>query len=107
MKKKIDHASSKIRVGILFGGKSAEHEVSLQSAKSIVEAMDTNKYTPVLIGIDKNGKWQLHDKSSYLLHSENPKLIALNKSARNVISFEPEGLLRALNGLGVSEGSQS
>ena len=45
----------KIRVGILFGGKSAEHEVSLQSAKNVLAALDKDKYEAVLIGIDKMG----------------------------------------------------
>ena len=45
----------KIRVGILFGGRSAEHEVSLQSARNIIDAIDRNKYEIVLIGIDKKG----------------------------------------------------
>ncbi|MCL2139045.1 MAG: D-alanine--D-alanine ligase [Treponema sp.] len=49
----------KITVGILFGGKSAEHDVSLQSAKNVYEAIDRSKYEPVLIGIDKSGKWHL------------------------------------------------
>jgi len=47
----------KTRVGILFGGRSAEHEVSLRSAKNIVAAVDRKKYEPVLIGIDKAGRW--------------------------------------------------
>ena len=76
--------SSKIRVGILFGGKSAEHEVSLQSAKNIVEAIDRKKYEVVLIGIDKKGRWHLNDNSKFLLHAENPKLIALNLTNDNV-----------------------
>lgn len=75
----------KIRVGILFGGRSAEHEVSLQSAKNVIEALDTSKYEPVLIGIDKTGKWQLAESSKFLLNSENPKLIALNESNREVV----------------------
>ncbi len=70
----------KIRVALLFGGKSAEHEVSLQSAKSIIEAIDKDKYEIVLIGIDKQGRWLLNDQSSYLLNENNPKLISLNKS---------------------------
>ncbi|MBU5467608.1 D-alanine--D-alanine ligase [Virgibacillus sp. MSJ-26] len=70
----------KLKVGVIFGGKSAEHEVSLQSAKNIVEAMDKEKYEAVLIGIDKSGKWHLNDQSSYLINAENPKLIQLNKS---------------------------
>lgn len=70
----------KKKVGIIFGGKSAEHEVSLQSAKNIVEAIDENKYETVLIGIDKQGKWHINDQSSYLINAESPKLIQLNKS---------------------------
>ncbi|WP_047980966.1 D-alanine--D-alanine ligase [Ornithinibacillus contaminans] len=74
----------KTKVGIIFGGKSAEHEVSLQSAKNIVDAIDKDNYDVVLVGIDKEGKWHLNDQSSYLLHAENPKLIALNKSEDNI-----------------------
>lgn len=72
--------NKKIRVGILFGGKSAEHEVSLQSAKNVIEAIDKNKYEIILLGIDKNGKWYLNKTSDFLLNAHNPKLIALNKS---------------------------
>lgn len=54
--------TGKIKVGILFGGKSAEHEVSLQSAKNVVDAIDKKKYEPILIGINKQGKWLLGDK---------------------------------------------
>lgn len=76
----------KIRVGILFGGRSAEHEVSLQSAKSVIDAIDKEKYETVLIGIDKKGQWHLGDTAShFLLNSNNPKLIALNKSSKNVV----------------------
>lgn len=74
----------KKKVGIIFGGKSAEHEVSLQSAKNIVDAIDQDKYDVVLIGIDKQGKWHINDKSSYLINAENPKLIQLNKSNESV-----------------------
>src|SRR5881409_4430258 len=59
----------KIRVGILFGGRSAEHEVSLQSAKNIIDAIDSKKYEVVLIGIDKKGRWHLSEGSRLLLPS--------------------------------------
>ncbi|OGU59054.1 MAG: D-alanine--D-alanine ligase A [Ignavibacteria bacterium RBG_13_36_8] len=78
----------KLRVGILFGGKSAEHEVSLQSAKNVYEAIDKDKYDVVLIGIDKAGKWYLNDASQYLLNADNPKLIKLNKGSDN-LAFVP------------------
>lgn len=47
----------KIRIGIFFGGQSAEHEVSIQSAKNIFAAIDKTKYEVILIGISKKGKW--------------------------------------------------
>src|SRR5437773_11222208 len=47
----------KIRVGILFGGRSGEHEVSLLSAASVFSAIDKNKYEVVPIGITKEGRW--------------------------------------------------
>lgn len=47
----------KIRIGLLFGGQSAEHEVSIRSAKNVYDALDKSKYEPVLIGISKKGDW--------------------------------------------------
>ncbi len=47
----------KIRVGILFGGRSGEHEISLLSAASVFNAIDKNKYEVVPIGITKEGRW--------------------------------------------------
>jgi D-alanine-D-alanine ligase len=67
----------KTRVGVIFGGKSAEHEVSLQSAKNIIEAIDKNKYEVVLIGMDKKGRWYLSESSRYLLEEDDPRLIRL------------------------------
>ncbi len=75
---------SKLRIGIVFGGKSAEHEVSLQSAKNIIEAIDQQKFEVNLLGIDKQGEWHINDASNYLLNAENPSLIALNRSNKNI-----------------------
>ena len=49
--------AKKLRVGIIFGGRSGEHEVSLRSARSVVEALDHNKYEAIPIAITKEGKW--------------------------------------------------
>jgi D-alanine-D-alanine ligase len=81
---RVGESMTKKKVGIIFGGKSAEHEVSLQSAKNIVDAIDKDKFEVMLIGIDKEGRWHLNDQSSYLLNEENPKLIQLNKSNEHV-----------------------
>ncbi|MDA0748851.1 MAG: D-alanine--D-alanine ligase [bacterium] len=67
----------KIRVGVLCGGKSAEHEVSLQSARNVVAAMDKEKYEVVLIGIDKTGQWYLNDASRLFLDSPGKDLPAI------------------------------
>lgn len=74
----------KMTVGILFGGKSAEHEVSLQSAKNVIEAIDKDKYEVTLIGINKDGQWQLGDLSKFVLDVENPRWITFNKSNENI-----------------------
>lgn len=91
--------TNKIRVGILFGGKSAEHEVSLQSAKNVIDAIDRDKYDVVLIGLDKSGRWHLNDSSEFLLNSSDPKLIRLGE-APNDVALAPEsgGELSALSG---------
>lgn len=49
--------SDKIKLGIIFGGKSGEHEVSLMSAASVIEAIDKVKYEVICIGITKEGEW--------------------------------------------------
>jgi D-alanine-D-alanine ligase len=77
-------------VAILFGGKSAEHEVSLQSAKNIVGAIDKEKYNVVLIGIDKQGKWLLNNNSHSFLNPRSPKSIKLSKSGDS-IALVPHG----------------
>lgn len=93
---------SKIRVGIFFGGQSAEHEVSLQSAKNIVASLDREKYEPILIGIDKQGKWHLENESSFLLSSDDPKRISLNKTSSSV-SLTPWKSEKNMQGAGVAE----
>jgi len=75
---------TKLRVGIVFGGKSAEHEVSLQSAKNILDAIDKTRFEPVLLGIDKQGQWHLSDASNFLINAQDPALIALNHAGESV-----------------------
>lgn len=74
----------KIRVGVIFGGRSGEHEVSLQSAKNVIDALNPKKYDVVLIGITKEGKWLQSESKNYLLNAHNPKLIALNNSDKPI-----------------------
>ena len=87
----------KINVGILCGGKSAEHEVSLQSAKNIYEAIDREKFNPILIGIEKSGRWlySAHTKASdFIDNIDSPVKISLNPNGRAaVLPAKSEGLL--------------
>ena len=62
----------RIQVGVVFGGRSAEHEVSLQSARNVLEALDREKYEPVLIGIDREGRWRLDEQTRLLFEAARP-----------------------------------
>src|SRR5271156_4119708 len=57
----------KLRVGIIFGGRSGEHEVSLASAASVIRALDPEKYEAVPIGITKDGRWLVGGGAQKLL----------------------------------------
>lgn len=63
--------SKKLTIGILFGGQSTEHEVSIRSATNIIKALDVEKYTPILIGITKQGTWLNQKDSQKLLEGKN------------------------------------
>lgn len=52
---------TKVRIGVLFGGKSGEHEVSLMSATSVIRAIDKERYDIVMIGITQQGQWLLYE----------------------------------------------
>ena len=77
----------KLRVALLFGGKSAEHEISLISARNIAAAMDKNKYEIVAIGIDKQGRWHLDEGARLLLGGE--KAVVEFHDARNAAAIMP------------------
>lgn len=72
----------KIHVGILFGGKSVEHEVSVQSARNVYDAIDKNKYHVTMIGITKDGKWILNpDVTNGVVAADKGKGIQVNPLA--------------------------
>src|SRR5882762_7626814 len=52
---------ARLKVGIIFGGSSEEHPVSVKSAQEVAKSLDTEKYEPFWIGITKSGAWQLCD----------------------------------------------
>ncbi len=75
----------KIRVGIIFGGKSSEHEVSLASAASIISAINKDKYEIVPLGITKQGRWVLGEGAHGLIPEE-----VIEKGRPILIPHDPE-----------------
>lgn len=67
----------KLHVGILFGGKSTEHEISILSARSVFEAVNRQKYDVSLIGIDKLGHWSYIEDQSLAISNDNQNPLAL------------------------------
>ncbi|MBL8159139.1 D-alanine--D-alanine ligase [Candidatus Saccharibacteria bacterium] len=58
------HTPTKLRVGLLYGGQSPEHEVSVQSARNVYRALDTTLFEPILVAVTRTGVWQLADETS-------------------------------------------
>jgi D-alanine-D-alanine ligase len=85
--------SRKLRVGVLFGGRSGEHEVSLVSAASIIRGLDPQKYEAVPIGITKEGHWLIGEGAQKML----PEV--LRTGQRVVMSADPtESSLMPIDG---------
>ena len=99
-------SSSKLRVAVLFGGRSAEHEISLLSARFVVESLDRTKYEPVLVGIDKSGRWLLQEEALLLTAARDPRLVKLNQSMPGVLlSPYPEHEGRGLQRVDAASGA--
>jgi D-alanine-D-alanine ligase len=69
--------SGRIRVGIIYGGQSAEHEISILSARNVLAALDRDRFTPVLIGVDKSGRWLAQDERRLLESARDPRLVGI------------------------------
>jgi len=86
--------SSKITVGVIFGGRSAEHQVSLVSAASVINALDKNKYRVIPIGITPDGKWLSSSDAVKLLRTgkrldiQPEKILTPDPSHKGLVSFD-------------------
>ena len=90
----------RLRVAVVFGGRSAEHEISLLSAQNVVASLDPGKYEPVLIGIDRAGRWFLNEGSLHLLDAGDAARVRLDTGASEVglVSTGPSSRLVAMGG---------
>jgi D-alanine-D-alanine ligase len=110
------HGERKIRIGLIFGGRSGEHEVSLMSASSVRAALDPDRYEIVMIGITKSGRWITGDaaaalesgdlnnapSATLLPNPESPELMELQveapKSARLAVVSRLDVIFPVLHG---------
>src|SRR5271166_465444 len=82
----------RLRVGVLFGGRSGEHEISLRSALTVMSAMDPAQYEIVPIGIGRDGRWYLERNALRVLAEKTPHLAALSAGGTQVTLLpHPEG----------------
>jgi D-alanine-D-alanine ligase len=90
------NASGKLRVGVVFGGRSGEHEVSLASATSVIAALDRSTYDVVPIGITRQGKWISSDHALALLKDgatgeTEPESVLLPEPGRRALAVQHAG----------------
>jgi D-alanine-D-alanine ligase len=92
----------KRKISIIFGGKSAEHQVSLNSASNIFNAVDLEKFDPVLLGVDKSGRWFFNPdyptsnvdlrKLDYFQNA-HPIILESNQGVTNIIDRKSDAVL--------------
>ena len=82
-----------LRVGVLFGGRSGEHEVSVSSARSVLSALDRSKYEVIPIGITPNGDWLLVDGPDRLAEEQGTRIgVVPGLSGRPLVGLDPDGV---------------
>jgi D-alanine-D-alanine ligase len=77
----------KFRIGVIFGGRSGEHEVSIRSAQAIVESIDRRKFEVIPIAITKEGKWLAPSQSAQLLPPAVQHIVSTNSPARGDVAI--------------------
>ena len=99
MKQKTDSKKMhKMKIGVLYGGRSGEHDVSLCSAASVVSALDKNKYEVTAIGIDRDGRWYVQDEPQIIPDKDFGKILSLKKRGKWLVNhFEQSNKLHLYN----------
>src|SRR5882757_5227925 len=81
---------SKLKIGIIFGGRSEEHPVSVKSAREVARSLDVGKYEPFYVGITKSGSWKLCDGPDAAWESGNcrPVVLSADSSVQGLLVLE-------------------
>jgi len=83
--------TNRIKLGILCGGPSPEHRISLLSSRNILAGASRERYDVVMLGVDTGGHWFLYEDGDHLVHPEDPHRIALRGSGRPVAPVRIKG----------------
>ena len=80
----------RLKIGIIFGGCSEEHPVSVKSAQEVAKNLDTEKYEPFWIGITKSGAWKLCDGpgANWESHGSRPAVLSPDRSVHGLLVLE-------------------
>jgi D-alanine-D-alanine ligase len=90
--------AAKINIGVLYGGRSGEHDVSLCSAASVFSALDRNKYEVKAIGIARDGRWYVQDNPKIITDKDFGKILSLKKRGKWLVNhFEQNNKLHLYN----------
>jgi D-alanine-D-alanine ligase len=92
------HQASKMNIGILYGGRSGEHDVSLCSAASVFSALDRSKYDVTAVGIARDGRWYVQEKPEIIPDKNFGKILSLKKKGMWLVNhFEQKNKLHLYN----------
>jgi D-alanine-D-alanine ligase len=92
------HQASKIKIGVLYGGRSGEHDVSLCSAASVVSSLDRSKYDVTAVGIARDGRWYVQDKPEIISDKDFGRILSLKKKGTWLVNhFEQKNKLHLYN----------
>ena len=98
MKKTKKTSPSKLTIGLLYGGRSGEHDVSTCSAASVASALDKSRYKVIAIGIDRDGRWYVQSRPEIVFHQDFGQVLALQKTGTWLVNhFERYGRLYLCN----------
>jgi D-alanine--(R)-lactate ligase len=83
---------AKLKIGILYGGVSEEHGISVKSARQVAQQLDTDKYEPYYLGIGQSGAWKLFDGPDADWQDGTPAMLSPDSSVRGLLVLEADRL---------------
>ncbi len=89
--------AERTRVGLVFGGRSGEHEVSILSAAAIFDALDRDRYDVFPIGVDREGRWRLGSSRDVFVNAADVRRASIDDRAPEIVAAAGDGAARLLD----------